>query len=345
MKRTGNLFERVCSFQNLVLAALRAARGKRYRAEVLRFNFHLEESLLQLRRELLENRYLPGEHRHFRILEPKVRWISAAPFRDRVLHHAICNVIEPLIDRRLIHDCWANRLGRGSHRAVLRYQRFAGRCSHALKMDLRKYFASVDHEILKGQFRSYFKDPRLLDLLDLIVDRGVNPEEVTLYFPGDDLFTPLRRRRGIPIGNLTSQLFANSYLDAFDHWIKEKLSAACYLRFVDDFVLLSNSVSELAGFRKAVENRLLGLRLLAHERKCVIRRTDEGLPFLGYVVWPDRIRVRGETVRRFRRRHRRRLRQIAKQGAATDQVVASLAAWRGHVRFAGEFRREGALLS
>ena len=123
MKRTGGLFDRVCSFENLLLAARKAQAGKRYRPDVLRFNLRREDHLHRLVDELRQGCWKPAPHRHFLIRDPKTRWISAAPFRDRVVHHALCNLIEPVLDRRLIFDCWANRRGKGSHRAVLRYQR------------------------------------------------------------------------------------------------------------------------------------------------------------------------------------------------------------------------------
>lgn len=345
MRRAGRLFDRVCDFENLALAARRAQAGKRYRPDVLRFNVRLEDNLHALRRELLKGSWRPSGHRHFKILEPKERWISAAPYRDRVVHHAVCNIVEPVFDRRFIFDSWANRAGKGSHRAVLRYQEFAGRARYALKMDVRKYFPSMDHAILKGQIRRVFKDPRLLAILDVIIDEGESPEPAAAYFPGDDLFTPFERGRGLPIGNLTSQLFANVYLDGFDHWIKEELRVALYLRFVDDFVLLDDSKETLLDLKEQVRVRLESLRLRLHPRKCVVRRTDEGVPFLGYVVWPDRIRVRGETVRRFRRRLRagRTAGGAGAPPAGRPDRRRSLDAWRGHVGLAGSFRTLGGL--
>lgn len=336
MKRSGQLFEQVFSLANLFAAARKAQAGKRFRPDVLRFNLRLEDNLVDLQRELLNGTYIPQGHRHFQIREPKTRWISAAPYRDRVVHHALCQVIEPIIDRRLIFDCWANRRGKGSHRAVLRYQQYAGRFGFALKMDLQKYFPSIDHLLLKQQFRCLFKDDRLLGLMDSLVDHGQNPEPAADFFPGDDLFTPFERRRGLPIGNLTSQLWANLFLDRFDHWVKEQLRATGYLRFVDDFVLLADSSGQLLEWKAAVTAALAQWRLRVHPRKCVVRRTSEGLPFLGYLIWPDRIRVRGETVRRFRRRMRKK----GVRGAAGD-LESSLAAWRGHVMWAGTFRRLG----
>lgn len=337
MQRKGGLFGRVVSFDNLLLAARRAQRGKRYRPDVLRFNSRREDHLHRLGRDLATGTWAPSPHRHFQVHDPKTRWISAAPYPDRVVHHALCNVIEPEIDRHLIFDTWANRRGKGSHRAVLRYQRFAGRYRFALKVDVRKYFPAIDHEILKVRFRRLFKDPELLRLMDRIVDHGVSPEPFRAYFPGDDLFTPWRRRQGLPIGNLTSQVWANLYLDGFDHWVKEILRARAYLRFVDDFVLLHDDKSTLRHWMDRIGEKLGELRLLPHPRKSVVRRTSEGLPFLGYVVWPNRIRVRGETVRRFRRRWRRR-RRVDEQPVDLER---SLDAWRGHVALAGSRRSLG----
>ena len=267
MRRVGGLFGQVPAFDNLLLAAQRAQRGKRYRPDVLRFNRQLEDHLHRLSRELASGEWTPSPHRHFLVHDPKERWISAAPYPDRVVHHAICNVIEPEIDRRLIYDCWANRRGNGSHRAVLRYQRFAGRFRHALKVDVQKYFPAIDHEILKARFRRTFKEAPLLDLLDRIVDHGTSPEPFRAYFPGDDLFTPWDRRQGLPIGNLTSQIWANLYLDELDHWVKERLGAPGYLRFVDDFILLHDEKRVLAEWMERVKEKLAELRLLAHPRK------------------------------------------------------------------------------
>jgi retron-type reverse transcriptase len=333
MKRVGNLMSRVWAYDNLLAAAQRAQCGKRYRDDVLVFNFRRDENLHVLRAALRDGSWRPQGHRHFLIFEPKRRWISAAPYPDRVVHHAVCQVIGPELERRLIFDCWANRVGKGTHRAVLRNQQLAARFPFALKMDIRRYFPSVDHAILKAQLRRVFKDPALLSLLDAIVDAAEVPEPAIEYFPGDTLFTPFERPRGLPIGNLTSQLWANTYLNDFDHWVHQQLRAPAYLRFVDDFIVLGQSRGELTERLAAIGEYLLSLRLRLHERKCVVRRTLEGVPFLGYVVWPDRIRVRGETVRRYRRRYRRE--------ALRDPCAAaeSLAAWQGHVALAGTWRR------
>jgi retron-type reverse transcriptase len=284
---------------------------------VLRFNHQKEDHLHELSQQLRAGTWRPGPHRHFQIREPKLRWISAAPYSDRVVHHALCRVIGPVLDARLIDDCFANRVGKGSHRGVLRYQQLAGQYRYALKLDIRQYFPAIDHQILEYALRRIFKDDRLLDLMTRILYAGVVPAPYCAYFDGDDLFTPGLRPKGLPIGNLTSQLWANAYLSGFDHWVKECLGAQGYLRYVDDFILLNDNPAQL------------------HRWLVDVRQSAEGMPFLGYFIWPNCIRVRGESVRRFRRKIRRR----EQAGAAQEDRTASLVAWRGHVRWAGSWRQ------
>ena len=235
MKRLGDVFGRIVAFDNLLLAFRKARRGKRRRPPVASFELRLERELLALQRELLTGDYHPGAYRLFTIYERKPRQIAAAPFRDRVVHHALLNVIEPVIDRRFIADSYACRAGKGTHAAVDRYQHWSRRHAYALKVDIARYFPSIDHDILKEKLRRYLKDGRVLRLFDRIID-GSPPFPDTGspdYFPGDDLFSPLDRPRGIPIGNLTSQFLANLYLDGFDHFVKEELRVRPYLRYVD----------------------------------------------------------------------------------------------------------------
>jgi RNA-directed DNA polymerase len=236
MKRYGNLWPDIIDFENLLQASHQAQRGKRYRPNVLAFNYNLEEELLQLQHELKDKTYQPGKYRTFSIYDPKPRMISAAPYRDRVVHHALCNVIVPILERTFIADTYANRTGYGTHRALKRFVHFARTSQYVLQCDIRKYFPSIDLEILKTILRRKIKCPDTLWLIDAIID-GSNPQGGDVeYFLGDDLLTPLQRRKGLPIGNLTSQFFANLYLNGFDHFIKEQLKARKYLRYVDDFV-------------------------------------------------------------------------------------------------------------
>jgi RNA-directed DNA polymerase len=199
MKRYGNLWPHIIDFENLLIAARQAQRGKRYRPNVLDFNYHLDRELLRLQRELSEKSYKPGKYRTFSIFDPKPRMISAAPYRDRVIHHALCNVIMPLLEPSLIADTYANRTGYGSHRALKRFTHFACTSQYVLQCDIRKYFPSIDLEILKGLLRRKIKCPDTLWLIDTIIDASNPQGQEPVYFPGDNLLTPLQRRKGLPM--------------------------------------------------------------------------------------------------------------------------------------------------
>jgi RNA-directed DNA polymerase len=293
MKRHGLLFDRMVAFENLRIAAHEAVRQKRGRRDVARFLFDLEPELISLQAELASGRYLPGAYRQFTIREPKERRISAAPLRDRVVHHAICRVIEPLFEPRFIHDSYACRKGKGTHRAVARAQEFARRWPWFLKCDVQRFYDSIDHDVLEGHFRRVIKDPRALELLDRVVT----------HVPPD-----LPTGRGIPIGNLTSQHFANIYLDRLDHFVKEGLHVAGYLRYMDDFVLFAVDRSELAKAKSAIVDFLAEeLKLELNYSRTLLGRCCSGLPFLGLQLFPRLIRLRSEGIRKFKRNLARRV--------------------------------------
>ena len=249
MKRHGNLWEPMTSFENLLRAAHAAARGKRFKPGVARFFFHLEPELLRLQAELVARTYRPGPYRTFTIHEGKPRQISAAPFRDRVIHHALTGILEPIFERSLIRDSYACRRGKGTHAAVDRCQEFARRFRYVLKADVRKYFPSIDHAILKGLVARRIKDPHVLWLADRIIDHSNPQDSVPMWFPGDNLFTPTERRRGLPLGNQTSQFFANVYLDPLDHFVTDRLGMS-YVRYVDDFLVFAEDKRRLHEVRR-----------------------------------------------------------------------------------------------
>ena len=262
------------------------------------------------------------------VYDPKERMISAAPFRDRVVHHALCNVIEPIFEKTFVHDSFANRKGKGTHRAIKRYQHYARCYRYVLKSDIRKFFPSLDHEILKREFRWKIRCTDTLWLADLIVDNS-NEQEPAPFLPADG------RRRGLPIGNLTSQFWANVYLNRFDHFVKEELGAVGYVRYVDDFVLFSDDKRELAAYQRKITERLLELHLVPHPDKTHIHRTETGVPFLGFRVWRQHRVVKKDRVRRFERHLRN---QLANKPLDTEQIEQGLNSWLGHVRF-GQSRR------
>jgi RNA-directed DNA polymerase len=302
MKQFGYLFEQIVTFDNLYKAYLKARKGKKNRDEVARFSENLEQELFQLQNELQNQRWQPGQYRQFILYERKPRLISAAPFRDRVVHHALMHIIEPLIDKTFIFDNYACRSGKGVHIAIARYQHFARRYPYCLKMDVRRYFPSIDHDILKQQLSARINDPLTLLFLFRIIDKAPEYPDTPLYFPHDDLLTPLLRKTGLPIGNLTSQFFANLYLDEFDHWIKEKQKVKGYIRYVDDMFFFADNKSALWNLKKNIEIRLYNERLLCHQRKGQVRRTSEQIDVLGYQLTPYHRRLRNDNGFRFIRR-------------------------------------------
>lgn len=332
MKRLGWVWPQLVSFDNLLLAFRKARRGKARRPSVAHFELHLEQELLRLQRELQSGEYQPGQYRLFTIYERKPREISAAPFRDRVVHHAIMNVIETALDRCFIADSYACRHGKGTHAVVNRYQQWAPHYRYALKMDVQRYFPSIDHALLKQKLRKYLKDQRLLQLLDRIIDSSSCDPEQWMYFPGDDLFTQVERAVGIPIGNLTSQFFANLYLDDFDHFVKQLLKVKAYLRYVDDMVLLDNDKARLADWREQCRQRLEQDRLKLHPNKAHISPVCLGLDLLGYRVWPQQRRLRNDNGHRFVRKLRGLARGFAQGRIDWDDIDPAVQSWIGHAK-------------
>lgn len=284
MKRLGRIWPAVISFENLLNAYRKARKGKQSVAAVATFSLNLEAELLSLQQELTDFSYQPGRYRLFTIYERKKRQIAAAPFRDRVVHHALMNIIEPSIDRRFIFDSYACRQGKGVHAAVNRYQQWSKHYPYVLKMDIQQYFPSIDHQILKAKLRHYLKDRYVLALLDRIIDTAptASGRGDFYYFPGDDLLMHTERTTGLPIGNLTSQFFANLYLDDVDHYIKEQLQARAYLRYVDDMVILGRDKEQLHDIRENIRQRLAQDRLRLHPRKAHIYHTARGIDLFGY---------------------------------------------------------------
>jgi retron-type reverse transcriptase len=331
MKRYGNLYPEIIDFENILLASRQAQKGKRFRDNVLDFNYHLETELIRLQQQLTDKSYQPGAYRTFHLTNPKSRLISAAPYRDRVVHHALCNIIVPIFEKTFIADSYANRLGFGTHRALKKFTHFARNSRYILKCDIKKYFPSIDHIILKELIRRKIKCPDTLWLINTIIDNSNEQETVIDYFPGDDLLTPVNRRRGLPIGNLTSQFFANIYLNGFDHFVKEQLKISKYVRYVDDFALLSDDKELLADARLAIEEYLAKLKLKIHPIKSQLFETKIGATFLGFRVFPDRIRVRNSNLHQARRRLKRLQTGYIQGKIDREKVNQSIQSWFAHL--------------
>jgi hypothetical protein len=291
---------------------------------------NLETECLALERALQRRTWRPSGFVAFRIRDPKPRLISAAPFRDRVVHHALCRVIQPIYEQGFIDDTFANRKGKGAHRALARYERFRDRHCHVLRGDIFRFFPAIDHAILKADLRRRIACRETLWLADEIIDGSNRQEPVELYFPGDDLLAPYQRRRGLPIGNLTSQLFHNIYLDPLDHFIKEVLRAPGYVRYVDDFALFDDDQDRLEEWRKRIAVFLEGRRMRLHPDKTWIASTAEPAHFLGYVTAPGRRRLPEDNVRRLRNRLRSLRDRWRARTVERSEVEASLRAWSCH---------------
>ena len=346
-----DLYDHVCSWDNLYLAWRKAARGKRGREPAAGFEYRLEDNLLRLQHELRSKTYRPGAYYSFYIHDPKRRLISAAPFRDRVVHHALCNVIEPLFERRFIADSYANRVGKGTHRALDRCQQFARRYRYVLQCDVRQFFPSIDHAILTEILGRVIGDPGAMWLVERILESGVgvlSEEYEMAWFPGDDLFAA-SRCRGLPIGNLTSQFWANCFLDPFDHFVKRELRCCKqrggYLRYVDDFLLFADDKPTLWAWRAAVLARLARLRLTIHERQAHPRPVAEGIPFLGFVVFPAERRLKRRKGVAYGRRLKRLLATHAAGEIPLEQVDASVQGWVNHVRYGDTWGLRQAVLT
>lgn len=335
-------YRELCSWDNLLLAYQRAAKGKRGHPNVAAFEYHLEDNLLALQHELVTQTYRPGAYTSFYIHEPKRRLISAAPFRDRVAHHALCQIIEPRFERSFIFDSYANRRKKGTHRALNRCQQFARRYRYVLPCDIQQFFPAVDHAILRETLARKIDDAQILWLVAQVLASGVGvlaDEYTPVYFPGDDPSTSsgqglfaVNRPRGLPIGNLTSQFWANCYLNPFDHFIQRELQCPAYLRYVDDFLLFADDQAHLAAMRHALVARLAHFRLTMHPTHC--KPVTHGIPFLGFVVFPEQRRLKRRKGIAYARRLRTMVRQYRAGALTREQLLASVRGWVNHVRFA-----------
>ena len=337
-----SLQEHIYSWENLCLAYKNASCGKRGKPAAAAFEMYLGDNLIQLQEDLKQKTYQPGDYHSFYIHEPKRRLISAAPFRDRVAHHALCNLTTPYFEQRFIPQSFANRVGKGTHRALDLCQKYARRFPYYLQCDIRQFFPSIDHAVLRVELQKMLPDDSTFWLIDCILESGqgvLSEEYEMVYFAGDDLFA-FNRPRGLPIGNLTSQWWANCYLNPFDHFVKRELGCRAYLRYVDDFLLFGESKCQLWEWREAIVRRLECFRLTIHDEIAFPRPVKVGIPFLGFVVFP--------THRRLKRRkgisYQRHLKRLLKD-ASQEKIRASVQGWLNHVRYGDTYGLRKTLLS
>ena len=323
MKPLCHVFDEIVSLENLFRAAEATLRhGRRFRGEGAAFKFNLEKEVLKLHEQLAAGRYRHGRYRLFTVLDPKVRVIAAAVVKDRVLHHAVHDVIAPRLDRMFIHDSYACRNGKGTHRALDRAHGFLRASRYGLHLDVKSYFATIDHEVLKGLLRRYVADERALELLERIVDstaylagKGGAGASVTSMAAAEERQLEMAlglepspgvarggRIRGLPLGNLTSQFFANLYLNEMDQYVKHALKVRYYVRYMDDMLMFAAEKEPLLEWAGAIRDFARGkLRLELHPGGGP-RPVRRGIGFLGFRLFPGYRKLKKTSVPRFIRR-------------------------------------------
>ncbi len=281
MKRAGPLIEKIADLENLQLAYYKAQKGKAAKSAVMEYEKRLQANLQNLQAQILSGEVETGNYRYFTIYDPKKRLICAAPFGQRVLHHALMNVCHPFFEKVQIFDSYASRIEKGTYAALERAKRFNKQYQWFLKLDFRKYFDSLDQTVIKNQLHSLFKDGRLLNIFESIIDS---------YHASPN--------KGVPIGNLTSQYFANHYLAGADHYIKEVLQIRAYVRYMDDSVLWHGHKEILMNAGLSLKEYAAAELQLTLKPFC-LNQNSHGLPFLGYLLYPDRTRLAQRSRKRF----------------------------------------------
>lgn len=300
----------VFSFSALWAAAHRASQGQRSRDSVARFRMDLESHVVSLRESLLRGTWQPSPVTVLRIRDPKPRTIAVPAFADRVVHHAIAAVLEPIHERRMIADNYACRRHRGTHAALRRATAWARTYRWWVRLDVEQFFPSIDNAIVREHLARDLPSPALRDVCERILAAGAT--RGSRHFDGDDLFSPLSRAVGLPLGSLTSQLWANRYLDPVDHVVKDRLRHRAYLRYMDDMLLFGDDRSALEATARRVEAECKALRLRLHAWD--VQPTSNGVGFVGYRIMNDHVRVRRTSVNRAMRRLRWQRRQGADIG-------------------------------
>lgn len=337
-----NLYESVCSKENIMLAFMKARRRKTKRNYIVEFEANLEQNLDQLKYELDSFTYSPAAPSVFIVKDPKTRKISAPAFRDRVVHHALCNIIGPILQKNFIHDSFANQIGKGTHRAIKRFEHFARKveysnsrgvsreresykkhiCGHVLKADVRHYFDNIDHDILVEIVERKIKDPNVIWLIKEIIQPGKGPPD----------------RKGLPLGNLTSQFFANVYLNDLDQFVKHRLKAKFYIRYVDDFVILHRDKMLLEKWKNEIDLFLSSnLKVELHPEKSKVSKLESGTTFLGFrIFYKHRLLKKSNSKRIWKRLEK------FKKGYNANEITSSegfvrLEGWLAYAKFADTY--------
>jgi hypothetical protein len=291
MKRINNLLPQITNLDNLYLAFWKASKGKRYAKNVLEYQSNLHENLQILRQTIESGKVEVGNYKIFKIFDPKERTIAAPAFEEQVLHHALMNVCHPYFEAYQIHDSYASRKNKGIYKAIDRAKYYSQKYTCFLKLDIKNFFGSIHHEVLKTQLKRKFKEEKLLSIFYQIIDSFEQ-----------------QPNRGVPIGNLTSQYFANHFLGSLDHFVQRTLKCKAYVRYMDDIVIWSNNKNELKAIRNEIRD-FVEQELKGTLKPELINYSDRGLPFLGYKIFPNKLLL----TQRSKQRYIKKLRFIENQ--------------------------------
>ena len=321
------LYDKIISLKNLILAWKRAREGKSKKPDVYEFEKNIAYSLKILHDELKNQTYKPKSLQTFILRDPKTRTISKSAFRDRVVHHALVRIIEPIFERVFIHDSCANRLKRGTLFAIKRFDKFKRRVTkggkldaYCLKADIKHYFQEVDHEILLKTIFIRIKEEKTLWLIRRILENNApsNP-----------------KGKGMPLGNLTSQFFANIYLNELDYFVKQRLKAKFYIRYVDDFVLLDSSRKNLFVIKEKIEEFLIkNLKIELHKDKSKIILLSQGVDFVGFRNFYHYRLLRKRNLRSVKIK----IKKFSKGQISDKKMGEILSGWNAYSKWADSFK-------
>jgi retron-type reverse transcriptase len=341
MKTYKNIYKQIYAYDNLYKAYRKARLGKSKKDYVIIFEKNLEANLISLHRDLAFKTYHPVKLKRFIVRDPKTRVIHSSIFRDRIVHHAIINVIQPIYEKIFIYDSFASRKNKGSHNAVSRFEYFVKKMSkgklikdsynnnsivgYCLKADVRKYFAKINHEVLINILRKKIDDEDFIDLIKLILE---NYEET-----------------GVPLGNYTSQFFGNVYLNYLDYFVKHRLKAEFYIRYVDDFIILHRDKKVLEEYKSKIEKYLTFLKLELHPDKTEIHALRNGITFLGYRIFYHYKLLTKRNIRHFTKRLKNNIILFNNGEITREQLESRVNGWFGYAKFGNTFKLREKFLS
>ncbi len=337
------MYEEISSFNNLLQAYYQSRKCKRYKASILQFGFFLESNLLKLREELISGRYTPSPYVYFTIHDPKERDIAAPTFRDRVVQHTLIDYIEPLIDKQFIYDSYACRKGKGTLFGFKRVKKFLQSARsvygsqttlYCLRMDISKFFAHIAWDVLMHVIFKTITCSQTRRLIEKIVTQHRRLNVSNAAF---DIVSP-HERRGLPIGNLTSQLFANIYLNELDQFVKHTLHIRWYARYMDDFLIIHPDKTYLKNKEAEIRTFLQDtLHLSLSNRKVILSDVKNGVPFVGYRIFYDHILIRGKTLSRMQKKLRKRRNAFKHQAITASSYRSTCASISGYLGHADSF--------